>query len=99
MGGDGHGHGHGPPYKVPSHEIYKWEDVPELKKMQEKLAKLGLKDPWARNEVWRYHKGYGTQLSRGLNCLFRGWRVAIPAFIITIAAEKALGINYGGGHH
>ena len=96
----GHGHGHEPPYKVPNHEIYKWEDVPELRKMQEKLAKSGLKDPWARNEVWRFHKGYGTLTSRCINTFFRGWRVGVPAFIITIAAEKALGIEYSGhGHH
>ena len=96
MGGDGHGHG--PPYKIPSYEIYKWEDVPELRKMQEKLAKLGLKDPWARNQVWRYNKRYGTVSSRIIRTFTLGWKVGIPAFLITIAAEKALGINYGGHH-
>ncbi|XP_051153233.1 NADH dehydrogenase [ubiquinone] 1 beta subcomplex subunit 3 [Leptopilina boulardi] len=93
------GHGHGPPeIKIPSHTIYKWENVPELVKLQKDLGKLGLKDPWARNHVWRFHPGYGTQLQRTLGCLFYGWKLGIPAFLITIAAEKAFGIKYAGHH-
>lgn len=98
----GHEHGHGPPtLKIPSHTIYKWEDVPQLVKMQKDLAKKGLKDPWARNDAWRFHPGFGTMGSRVVTTLFRGWKLGIPAFLITIAAEKAFGIEYAGhhGHH
>ena len=31
---------------------------PELQKLEQKLAALGLKDPWIRNEVWRFDKGF-----------------------------------------
>ena len=30
------------------------ENTPELLKLQERLKAKGLKDPWIRNEVWRY---------------------------------------------
>ncbi|XP_043477385.1 NADH dehydrogenase [ubiquinone] 1 beta subcomplex subunit 3 [Leptopilina heterotoma] len=94
------GHGHHPVPEIPCYTKYKWETVPELVKLQKDLGKLGLKDPWARNQVWRYHPGFGTKLQRILTCCFRGWKVGVPAFLITIAAEKALGIDYGGhGHH
>ncbi|XP_015600141.1 NADH dehydrogenase [ubiquinone] 1 beta subcomplex subunit 3 isoform X2 [Cephus cinctus] len=97
----GHGHGHEPPYKVPSPDIYKVEDVPQLVKVQQKLAKLGLKDPWLRNEVWRYDKSFGKSVtSRVLTFFFRGWKFAVPAFLLTIGIEHALGISdhHGQGH-
>ncbi|KOC65397.1 NADH dehydrogenase [ubiquinone] 1 beta subcomplex subunit 3 [Habropoda laboriosa] len=92
--------GHGVPYKIPSPDIYKVEDVPELKWVQEELAKKGLKDPWLRNEVWRYTALSGTPFSRTFEGLTRGFKYAIPAFLITIAIEQAFGITYGndGGH-
>ncbi|XP_072764593.1 NADH dehydrogenase [ubiquinone] 1 beta subcomplex subunit 3 [Anoplolepis gracilipes] len=92
----------GQPYKIPSPDIYKVEDVPQLKCVQEELAKKGLKDPWLRNHVWRYQS---TQppLIRGLVCLTRGWKLGIPAFLVTIAVEQYFGIDYHGhhdeGHH
>jgi NADH dehydrogenase (ubiquinone) 1 beta subcomplex subunit 3 len=50
MGGD---HGHGVP-KLPDYRKYKVEDCPQLLRNQRLLAELGLKDPWARNEVWKF---------------------------------------------
>ncbi|XP_032685467.1 NADH dehydrogenase [ubiquinone] 1 beta subcomplex subunit 3 [Odontomachus brunneus] len=95
----GHEHGHKPPYVIPNHEIYKVEDVPQLKAVQEKLAKRGLKDPWLRNHVWRYQTQYNKHIPRPLIILTRGWRIAIPAFLITIAVEKYFGIDYSGHSH
>lgn len=96
----GHGHGHEPPYKIPSPDIYKVEDVPDLKRYQEQLAKEGLKDPWLRNVVWRYQLP-GTPVSRACTVLFRGSKIGIPAFLLTIAAEQYFGIDYHGhaDHH
>lgn len=92
------GHGH-QPYKIPNPDIYKVEDVPELKRVQEELAKRGLKDPWLRNYVWRYQKTR-TPFMRALVTLTRGWRIGVPAFLITIAVEQYFGIDYTGhGHH
>lgn len=94
------GHGH-QPYKIPSPDVYKVEDVPELKRVQEELAKKGLKDPWLRNHVWRYKgsQGYSTGYKRALITATRGWRIGIPAFLITIAVEQYFGIDYSGHGH
>ncbi|XP_029041178.1 NADH dehydrogenase [ubiquinone] 1 beta subcomplex subunit 3 isoform X2 [Osmia bicornis bicornis] len=93
----GHGHGHKPPYLVPSPDIYKVEDVPELMRVREKLAEKGLKDPWLRNEVWRYTTLPGPPIRRALVPLLRGAIFGIPAFLITIAVENYLGVD-GHGH-
>lgn len=42
------GHGHSEPYKVPHPSIYKVENIPKLREVQEALARQGLKDPWLR---------------------------------------------------
>lgn len=95
----GHGHHHEPPYKVPCASIYKLEDAPDLVKLQEKLAKHGLKDPWARNHVWRYQKKFGTIWSRFGWMMFRGVPTGVAAFAVTIAIEQALGVDYHPWHH
>lgn len=105
MGGDhGHGHGHHEPYKIPDYRIYKVEDVPELLQTQKALAAHGLKDPWLRNEVWRYNpKYFGTERSRIYITFMRGFKVGFAAFVATIAAtyayEKANPSEHHGGHH
>lgn len=41
------GHVHGP--KIPSYTTYdNWRDIPKLKAHEERLARIGLKDPWIR---------------------------------------------------
>ena len=60
---------------IPDHKIYQVNGhTPELLKLQEKLAKKGLKDPWIRNEVWRYdmRERIATNEYKGLQLLFRG---------------------------
>lgn len=91
------GHDHIP--KVPSPDIYKVENVPQLKRVQEKLAAQGLKDPWLRNEVWRFQQNEPVTWKRNLRAATRGMRLGIPAFLITIAIEQYFGIDYGHGHH
>ncbi|XP_012285004.1 NADH dehydrogenase [ubiquinone] 1 beta subcomplex subunit 3 [Orussus abietinus] len=95
--GDAHGH-HKPPYVVPNYETFKVEDCPKLIKLQERLAKHGLKDPWVRNEVWRYTKDWGTSRSRGFEFFTRGLKFGFAAFLVTIGIEYALGLN-GDKHH
>lgn len=58
MGGHGHGDHHHAPYTVPKAEIYNNQvsKIRELNILQNELAKRGLKDPWIRNDVWRYNK-------------------------------------------
>ncbi|KAH8401012.1 hypothetical protein KR009_002425 [Drosophila setifemur] len=94
------GHGHGEPYKVPHASAYKVEAVPQLVEVKEALARQGLKDPWLRNEVWRYEpKAFGTHKSRLNTFLFRGLGVGFCAFLVTIGVEYALGIGKGQGGH
>uniref|UniRef100_A0A182MYS8 Protein aurora borealis n=1 Tax=Anopheles dirus TaxID=7168 RepID=A0A182MYS8_9DIPT len=95
----GHGHGHGPPYKVPDASIYKVADAPELVEVERALARRGLKDPWLRNEVWRYNvKQFSTHRSRLVTFLFKGFPLGFAAFVATIGVEYALGVDYHGGH-
>uniref|UniRef100_A0A182PJE9 Protein aurora borealis n=1 Tax=Anopheles epiroticus TaxID=199890 RepID=A0A182PJE9_9DIPT len=97
----GHGHGHGPPYKVPDASIYKVADAPELVEVERALARRGLKDPWLRNEVWRYNvKQFSTHRSRLITFLFKGFPLGFAAFVATIGVEYALGVDYHahGGH-
>ncbi|XP_043284659.1 NADH dehydrogenase [ubiquinone] 1 beta subcomplex subunit 3 isoform X2 [Venturia canescens] len=90
------GHGHhdpNPGWKIPDASVYKLEDAPYLVRLQEEFAKKGLKDPWARNHIWKYHPKYGTITSRWFTMLFRGFRVGLAAFIVTLGVERALGIK------
>lgn len=36
------------PYEIPDWNKWKVEDVPELKQVQDRLARKGLRDPWLR---------------------------------------------------
>merc|ERR1711976_800977 len=47
------------PYKIPDYKIYKIDGIKELEWTRDKLAEKGLKDPWLRNEVWRYQRWPG----------------------------------------
>ncbi|KAK2576306.1 hypothetical protein KPH14_005670 [Odynerus spinipes] len=85
MGGHGHGHG----MEIPSPDRYNLENYPALNKYRERLAREGLKDPWLRNDAWRYTPKLGTKAHR-VSLLLRGWKLGVPAFLITIAAEKLL---------
>ncbi|XP_066952032.1 NADH dehydrogenase [ubiquinone] 1 beta subcomplex subunit 3 [Macrobrachium rosenbergii] len=88
--------GGGAPYKVPDWRIYKVENAPELVNVQRALASHGLKDPWLRNEVWRFDRTqFGTHGQRIRLVLFRGLRWGLPLALATVAVERALG---GGAH-
>jgi len=79
--------------KVPDWKSYKVENIPELMKVQEALAKKGLSDPWLRNEVWRYQQSeWGTKKSRWQNSVFRGFKYGFGAFLVTIVLEKGLSV-------
>lgn len=87
----GHGDGHAKPIKIPSPDIYKVENVPELVRLQEALAARGLKDPWLRNEVWRFqYPNKQAYLKILVPTLLRGALIGIPAFLVTIGIEKYL---------
>lgn len=100
MGGDHHHHK--PPYTIPDYRIYKVdENSPELLKIQNVLKSVGLKDPWLRNEVWRYHReiaGPKTWMSTWGRLVFRRFPVGLGLGIATAAAFKLLESDDGHGH-
>ena len=59
--------------------------TPELQEIQRRLAVHGLKDPWLRNEAWRFdrrHNGVGQQWTR----LFRPKMAAAAAVFAIFTA-------------
>ncbi len=84
------------PYEIPDWNKWKVEDVPELKQVQDRLARKGLRDPWLRNEVWRYqHYMRGASWSR---LLFRGLGWGTGAFVVAVGLEKLLWKEDSHGH-
>ncbi|KAK9511284.1 hypothetical protein O3M35_005865 [Rhynocoris fuscipes] len=91
MGGDHHHNGLGERMKIPDYRIYKVEDVPELVKLRDVMSQKGLRDPWLRNEVWRFNeKEWGTHSQRLKTFFFRGIGWGFAAFVVTIAVETAM---------
>ncbi|XP_048200942.1 NADH dehydrogenase [ubiquinone] 1 beta subcomplex subunit 3 [Perognathus longimembris pacificus] len=82
--GLGHGHGHSK-IELPDHRQWKIEGTP-LEAMQKKLAQQGLRDPWARNEAWRYMGGFANTYSF-LGVIFKGFKLGFAAFVIAAGAE------------
>ncbi|XP_051565810.1 NADH dehydrogenase [ubiquinone] 1 beta subcomplex subunit 3 isoform X2 [Myxocyprinus asiaticus] len=85
MGGD-HGHGHGK-LSMPDCKVWKWEGTP-LEVTQQRLARRGLRDPWARNEAWRYTGSFGIPVTFR-DILLRGFKTGFAAFAVALAVEYA----------
>jgi len=103
-GHDGHGHAHGGheqgehKFKIPDWRQYKVEGIKSLEWTREKLAAEGLRDPWLRNEVWRYQHWPGFA-KMGALTLFRGFKYAAVAMVLTIAVDQMFGISKSKQHH
>ncbi|GFO32548.1 NADP dehydrogenase [ubiquinone] 1 beta subcomplex subunit 3 [Plakobranchus ocellatus] len=97
------GNGHGAPHEVPDWRIYKAEGVPELERLQKRLGAVGLRDPWIRNEAWRFTEANGgtTSMARtAVRMTFRGFGLAVAALAITIAYDKIANKgSHSHGHH
>lgn len=98
------GHGHGEPYKIPDYKIYKVANAPPLLAVEKALAAQGLKDPWLRNEVWKFDKTqWGTPNQRLKVLVFRGFKYGFGAFVITAVGsalyDKMNPSDHGHGHH
>ena len=80
------GGGRGPKLVIPDYKIYQVnEHTPELQALEKKLAERGLKDPWIRNEVWRYdmRDRCVTNEMKGIHLVFRGF---IPGLILAVGS-------------
>ncbi|XP_008837008.1 NADH dehydrogenase [ubiquinone] 1 beta subcomplex subunit 3 isoform X2 [Nannospalax galili] len=85
--GHGHGHGHSK-LELPDYRQWKIEGTP-LEAVQKKLAARGLRDPWARNEAWRYMGGFAENVSF-LGVIFKGFKWGFAAFVVALGAEYIL---------
>ncbi|XP_002712535.1 NADH dehydrogenase [ubiquinone] 1 beta subcomplex subunit 3 [Oryctolagus cuniculus] len=89
--GHGHGHEHGHSHgkmELPDYRQWKIEGTP-LEIVQEKLAARGLRDPWGRNEAWRYMGGFAHNVSF-IGALLKGFKWGFAAFVVAVGAEYYL---------
>ncbi|ELT90293.1 hypothetical protein CAPTEDRAFT_205075 [Capitella teleta] len=83
-------------YKIPDYKIYKVDGVKPLEWTRNELAKKGLKDPWLRNEVWRYQQWQGW-MPTIFKVFKKGFMPGLALTLITIGIDKATGFT--AGHH
>lgn len=99
MGGDHHGHH---TFKIPDWRIYTvGEHTPELLQNERRLKSLGLKDPWARNEAWRYDRKHQWSRVTGYAryiVFIRGFSIGLGLAIITGGARRYFKSQHGHGH-
>ena len=71
--------------EIPDYKIYKigpW--APELQENERALKAKGLKDPWARNEVWRFdRRDFDHPRQRIVNAFKRGFVPGLALAIIS----------------
>ncbi|XP_015281008.1 PREDICTED: NADH dehydrogenase [ubiquinone] 1 beta subcomplex subunit 3 [Gekko japonicus] len=82
----GHGHEHGN-IDFPDYKQWKIEGTP-LEDVQKRLARRGLRDPWLRNEAWRYYGEYAKPNTL-MGALFKGFKWGFVAFVASLAVEYA----------
>ncbi|XP_038604767.1 NADH dehydrogenase [ubiquinone] 1 beta subcomplex subunit 3 [Tachyglossus aculeatus] len=95
----GHGHDHGPEkLELPDYRQWKIEGTP-LQDIQDKLAKKGLRDPWGRNEAWRYSGQYAKSPTF-IGAIARGFKWGFAAFVVAAGVEYFLAAGQETkGHH
>ncbi|XP_073348299.1 NADH dehydrogenase [ubiquinone] 1 beta subcomplex subunit 3 isoform X1 [Pagrus major] len=93
MGGD---HGHSK-MSMPDWRQWKTDGTP-MEFTQQRLAARGLKDPWARNEAWRYSGGFARAVTFS-EVLLRGFKWGFAAFTVALAVEYVMFPPKKGGHH
>uniref|UniRef100_A0A914Y584 NADH dehydrogenase [ubiquinone] 1 beta subcomplex subunit 3 n=1 Tax=Panagrolaimus superbus TaxID=310955 RepID=A0A914Y584_9BILA len=100
------GHGHHEPH-IPNYQIYNnIQQCPDLVQHQQRLARLGLKDPWVRNYVWMYTKQMQkTQWQHFVKLCSWGLKPGVAVAAGLIAVEETYSFfkhghtSWGGGHH
>ncbi|VDK58668.1 unnamed protein product [Anisakis simplex] len=86
------GMGHGEPFKIPNYTIYNnYREFPQLAAHEQRLAQIGLKDPWIRNYVYLYDKHYPHvegQWAHFKKLILRGWKGGVGFAAAVIAIEE-----------
>lgn len=76
--------------EIPDYKIYQvgpW--APELQDVERRLKAKGLKDPWLRNEVWRFdRRDFDSPRQRTIRTVTRGLLPGIALAIIATAISK-----------
>ncbi|XP_059200707.1 NADH dehydrogenase [ubiquinone] 1 beta subcomplex subunit 3 [Centropristis striata] len=92
MGGD-----HAPQkVQMPDWRQWKIEGTP-LEITQKRLAARGLKDPWLRNEAWRFQGKFAKPVTLS-EVLLRGFKWGFAAFTVALAVEYVMFPPKKGGH-
>ena len=81
--GHEHGHGHGK-MELPDYRQWKIEGMP-LEMVQKNLAARGLRDPWARNEAWRYMGRFAGNITFP-SVILKGFKWGFAAFVVALGA-------------
>ena len=63
------------------------EHTPELLENRQKLAALGLKDPWERNEAWRFNKKIWPTVRMNIVTLINPRALALGLGIALITSQ------------
>ena len=93
-----HGHEQGPSkMELPDYRQWKIEGTP-LETVQKKLAARGLRDPWARNEAWRYMGGFAGNITFP-SVILKGFKWGFAAFVVALGAEYFLDSQNGDKKH
>ncbi|XP_062972264.1 NADH dehydrogenase [ubiquinone] 1 beta subcomplex subunit 3 [Elgaria multicarinata webbii] len=93
----GHGHEH-KKLELPDYRHWKIEGTP-LQDVQERLARRGLRDPWLRNEAWRFMGGFAKPVTF-MEVMGKGFKWGFAAFVVALAVEYTLfPAKKDGGHH
>lgn len=107
--------GHGHKMIISDYRKYKIEDVPKMQRFTQELADKGLKDPWARNHVWKFINPVNKNFTKKWYHLWqypgfpRGATAALVVMGIYITCDQAFGSRswttgksdhgHGHGHH
>uniref|UniRef100_A0A2K5XHH8 NADH dehydrogenase [ubiquinone] 1 beta subcomplex subunit 3 n=1 Tax=Mandrillus leucophaeus TaxID=9568 RepID=A0A2K5XHH8_MANLE len=80
-----HEHGHSK-MELPDCKQWKIEGTP-LETVKKKLAARGLRDPWGRDEAWRYVSGFANNGSF-IGALLQGFKWGFAAFVGSLNKDK-----------
>ncbi|XP_061411419.1 NADH dehydrogenase [ubiquinone] 1 beta subcomplex subunit 3 [Lethenteron reissneri] len=89
--------GNVPGVDMPDWKTWKVEGTP-LEVVQQRLAKRGLRDPWLRNEAWRYSGSFANPPTFW-KVVFKGFKYGFAAFAVALAVEYTVFPPNKGGHH
>uniref|UniRef100_A0A0R3S172 NADH dehydrogenase [ubiquinone] 1 beta subcomplex subunit 3 n=1 Tax=Elaeophora elaphi TaxID=1147741 RepID=A0A0R3S172_9BILA len=93
------GHDHEP--KIPSYTLYdNYREIPKLRAHEERLARIGLKDPWIRNHAYLFMGRFaGDQWGSFKHMIRAGWKLGCGVAAAVIAVEESyMYLKYGHTH-